>query len=71
MKKIWDFISKWAFAGFLCLIAVALLFSVACGVYTAIENTVVGIIGLVGIVPCLAVVIGWIFIEIKEGENAN
>ena len=67
MGKIWDFIKKWAFAGFLCLIGLALLFSLACAVYTAVENTTVGIIGIMGIVPCLAWIVGWLFIEIKKG----
>ena len=69
MKKIWDFVSKWAFAGFLSLIALTLLFSVACGIYTAVENPTVGIIGIIGTLPCFAVIIGWLCIEIKEGKN--
>ena len=67
MGKIWDFINKWAFAGFLCLIGLALLFSLGCAIYTAVKNPTVGIVGIVGILPCLAWIIGWLFIEIKKG----
>lgn len=58
MKKIAEFLSKWAFAIFL-------LFALACCVYTAVENAVVGIAGCVGVVLALAVVIGWVVREIK------
>jgi succinate-acetate transporter protein len=67
MKKIAEFFSKWAFAIFLILMGVALLFALACCVYTAVENALVGIAGCVGVVLALAVVIGWLLKEIKEG----
>lgn len=67
MNKIADFLSKWAFAIFLAVVAVVLLFALACCVHTAVYNAVVGIAGCVGVVLALAVVIGWIFKEIKEG----
>lgn len=51
MNKIAEFLSKWAFAIVLCLIAVALL----------------GIAGTIGVSIALACVSGWIIIEIKEG----
>lgn len=68
MKKIAEFLSKWAFAIFLVVVGVVLLFALACCVFTAITNAVVGIAGCVGVVLALAVVIGWIFKEIKEGN---
>ena len=67
MNKIADFLTKWAFAIFLILVGVALLFALACCVYTAVENALVGIAGCVGVVLALAVVVGWIVREIKEG----
>ena len=66
MKKIADFLAKWAFAIFLILVGVALLFALACCVYTAVENAVVGIAGCVGVALALAVVVGWVVREIKE-----
>ena len=65
MNKIADFLTKWAFAIFLILVGVALLFALACCVYTAVENALVGIAGCVGVVLALAVVVGWIVREIK------
>ena len=67
MKKIAEFLTKWAFAIFLAVVAVVLLLALACCVFTAITNAVVGIAGCVGVVLALAVVIGWLFKEIKEG----
>lgn len=66
MGKIADFLTKWAFAIFLILVGVALLFALACCVYTAVENALVGIAGCVGVVLALAVVVGWVVREIKE-----
>lgn len=65
MGKIADFLTKWAFAIFLILVGVALLFALACCVYTAVENALVGIAGCVGVVLALAVVVGWVVREIK------
>ena len=67
MGKIADFLTKWAFAIFLIIMGVALLFALACCVYTAVENALVGIAGCVGVVLALAVVVGWVVREIKEG----
>lgn len=67
MGKVQEFFNKWAFAIFLILMGVALLFELACCVYTAVENALVGIAGCVGVVLALAVVVGWVVREIKEG----
>ena len=67
MSKIAEFLSKWAFAIVLCLLAVTLLCGLGCCVYTAITNPLVGIIGGIGVAIALACVSGWIIIEIKEG----
>ena len=67
MNKIAEFLSKWAFAIVLCLIAVALLCAGACTIHTAIERPLVGIAGTIGVAIALAYVVGWIIIEIKEG----
>lgn len=67
MNKIVDFFSKWAFLIVVCVIAVALLFALGCCIYTAITNPFVGSIGVLGVLVALAVAIGWIFVEIKEG----
>lgn len=67
MNKIAEFISKWAFAMFLAIIAIALLFALGCSIYTAITNLAIGLIGISVNLLCLAVIVGWIIIEIKEG----
>lgn len=67
MNKIANFLSKWAFVIFLAFVGIALLIALACCIYTAVENAVVGIGGCVGVALALAVVVGWIFKEIKEG----
>ena len=46
MGTITAFLSKWAFAIVLCIVAVTLLFAVGCCVYTAITNPFVGIVGM-------------------------
>ena len=67
MNKIAEFLSKWAFAIVLCLIAVALLCAGVCTIHTAIERPLVGIAGTIGVAIALAWVSGWIIVEIKEG----
>lgn len=67
MNKIAEFFSKWAFAMFLGIVAVMLLFAVGCCVYTAVVNPFVGIVGIVGVAVCLVCVVGWLCKEIKEG----
>lgn len=67
MKKIAEFLSKWAFAIFLLLLAVALLFALACSIYTAVVNPFVGAVGCLGVVVALATVVWGIVDEIKFG----
>lgn len=67
MKKIAEFLSKWAFAIFLLLLAVALLFALACSIYTAVVNPFVGSVGCLGVVVALATVVWGIVDEIKFG----
>lgn len=66
MNKIAFILSKWAFVIFLVVLTVALLFAIACCIYTAITNPFVGITGCVGIAVALAFVVGRFIIEIKE-----
>lgn len=67
MNKIAEFLSKWAFAIFLIVVAITLVFALISCIYTAVANPFVGIVGCVGAVLAIAVVVGWIFKEIKEG----
>lgn len=67
MGKIAEFLSKWAFAIFLIFLAVALLFALACSIYTAVENPFVGAVGCLGVIVALAVVVWGIVDEIKFG----
>lgn len=68
MNKIAEFLSKWAFAIFLLLLAVALLFALACSIYTAVVNPFVGAVGCLGVVVvALATVVWGIVDEIRLG----
>ena len=66
MNKIAEFLSKWAFAIFLIVLAVALLSALGCSIYAAEVAPFFGIFGSIGVTFALAVVIGWIVIEIVE-----
>jgi hypothetical protein len=67
MSKIAEFLSKWAFAIFLILLGVALLSALGCCIYVAKTAPFFGIVGSIGITFALAIVIGWLVIEIVEG----
>ncbi len=66
MGKIWEFVKKWAFVGFLCCMAVGLLFALGCSVYTATVRPSVGIVGCIFNTAVLVFVVGWICSEIKD-----
>ena len=66
MGKISDFFKKCGFTIALCFIAVGLLFSAACCVYTAIVNYVVGTIGILGTIVALGYVAYKIYKNIKN-----
>jgi hypothetical protein len=68
MKKIADFFSKWGFTVILVVVAMVLLTTLGCCIYTAVKAPFVGIIGIVGAVLSLAVVAGLLFQEITEGR---
>ena len=70
MTKIIDFIKKWVFAISLIIVAIFLLFAMACCIYTAVSNVFVGITGSVGVALALTVVGGWIHKEINKGIDA-
>lgn len=46
MNKVKEFFSKWAFTIVLCLIAIALCVAIGCGVFTAMTNLALGLIGI-------------------------
>ena len=66
MNKVGDFFKRWGFVVILAIIAVTLLFSLGCCIYTAVINPFVGIVGIVGCVAALLVAIGWICSEVKN-----
>ncbi len=68
MNKVKEFFSKWAFTIVLCLIAIALCVAIGCGVFTAMTNLAVGLIGIGINLAILAFIVGWICVEIKEGK---
>ena len=67
MKKIWDFVSKWAFCVVLCFFAITLIMGFCCCVYTAFIKPTIGFIGGFGALVALLIIISWIVMEIKEG----
>lgn len=71
MKKIAEFFDKWGFVIILGIIGVALLFSLVCCIYTAVERPFVGIVGCGGVALALAVVVGWMCIETKDLREVN
>ena len=68
MKKIADFFSKWGFVVILAVVAMVLLTTLGCCIYTAVKAPFVGIVGIVGALLSLAVVAGLLFEEITEGR---
>lgn len=58
-----EFLSKWAFAIFLIFLAVALMFALACSIYTAVENPFVGSVGCLGVVVALAILV-WKIVDV-------
>lgn len=66
MNKVAEFLKDWALVIFLCALALMVLFTVGCTIYTAIINPFAGIVGLVGAMASLAI-IGWlIYKEIER-----
>ena len=68
MKKIAEFFSKWGFVVILAVVAMVLLTSLGCCIYTAVKAPFVGVVGIVGALLSLAVVAGLLFQEITEGR---
>lgn len=67
MGKVAEFLSKWAFAIVLCLLAATLICGFGCCIYTAITNPLVGIVGGFGVLIALGIVVYWIWSEIQVG----
>lgn len=66
MKKIAEFFGKWGFMVILAVVAMVLLTTLGCCIYTAVKAPFVGVVGVVGALLSLAVVAGLICIEIKQ-----
>lgn len=66
MNKIANFFSKWGFVVIPAIVAMVLLTTLGCCIYTAVKAPFVGIVGIVGAVLSLAVVAGLLFQEITE-----
>lgn len=69
MDKITEFISKWGFVVILAVVAMVLLTTLGCCIYTAVKAPFVGVVGIVGAVLSLAVVAWLLFEEITEGRQ--
>ena len=71
MNKIYNFIQKWGFIAFLCVIVLALLFSLGCCIYTAIATPLVGIMGGFGTIMAIGYVSLWIYLETQVKKVKN
>lgn len=67
-NKIAEWLDKWGFVIILGIIGVALLFALGCSIYTSIVNLPVGLVGIIANTMCLAVVAGWMGVEINNRE---
>ena len=67
-NKIAEWLGKWGFVIILGIIGIGLLFALGCSIYTSITNLTVGLIGIIANAMCLAVVAGWIGVEINNGR---
>ena len=69
--KITDFLKLWGRVIYLAIIALGLLFTLGCCVYTATARPVAGLIGCVFSSLNLAVVIARLVEEVKEVDDAG
>ena len=67
MDKIANFFSKWGFVVILAVVAMVLLTTLGCCIYTAVKAPFVGVVGIVGALLSLTVVAGLLVQEITEG----
>jgi hypothetical protein len=71
MGKVQEFLTKWGFTMFISLVGVAILFAIGCCIYTAIVNSFVGIIGLLGSIASLGMTVWLIYKKIKNDTTNN
>lgn len=71
MNKIAEFFNKWGFTMFISLVGVAILFAIGCCIYTAIVNSFVGIIGLLGSIASFGMIVWLIYKKIKNDTTNN
>lgn len=65
-EKIKEWVNTWFGVVFLGAHSVALLFALGCCIYTAIVNTIVGLIGVVGVALALALCVLLIWREVED-----
>lgn len=66
MNKVADFFKKWSFVILLSIIGIAMLFTLACAIYTVITNAFVGSVGIIGAISALCLISWLIYKEAKE-----
>ena len=66
MGKIKEWINTWFGVIAVGVVAVALLFALGCCIYTAIVNTIVGLIGVAGVTLALAFCVLKIWREVED-----
>ena len=68
MNKVGDFFKRWSFIILLAFVGIAMLFTLACAIYTVITNAFVGSVGIVGAVAAICLISWQIYKEIKMWE---
>ena len=68
MNKVVEFFKKWSFVILLFIIGIAMLFTLACAIYTVITNAFVGSVGIIGAVAAICLISWQIYKEIKMWE---
>jgi hypothetical protein len=63
--KVAEFFKKWSFVILLSFVGIAMLFTLACAIYTVITNAFVGSVGIVGAVAALCLISWQIYKEVK------
>lgn len=66
--KVTQFFKQWSIVILLSIIGIAMLFTLACAIYTVINNALIGSIGIVGAVAALLLVSWLIYKEVKLWE---
>ena len=66
--KVAEFFKKWSFVILLSFVGIAMLFTLACTIYTVITNAFIGSVGIIGAVAAICLIAWQIYKEVKLWE---